>query len=271
MASITKYRQKWLKYHESYEKRAFKELRKTFKRWNNQIINAEFTEDNIKSQLSLITQFEDMFTTYQTIYFNIGVLHGTRVGKFINIELKAFTLTEFMALFERNLPLFLRKFGITRIQQVHRTYLEDVFKLFDDRLKAGKTLKETTDEVFAMMRSPRFYRWQAERIARTETTAAANYAATQAGEVSGFVMQKRWISALDARTRRTPPSDYDHREMNGQRVGLNEMFQFKRGDHIIDILGYPGDPIGDAGNVINCRCTVAVVPARDKNGRLIRI
>lgn len=270
MASITKYRQKWIKYHESYEKRAFKELRKTFKKWNSQIINTEFTEDNIKSQLSLITQFEDMFTTYQMIYFNIGVTHGTRVGKFINIELKAFTLTEFMALFERNLPMFLRQFGITRIQQVHRTYLEDVFKLFDERLKAGKTLKETTDEVFAMMRSPRFYRWQAERIARTETTGAANYAATQAGEVSGFVMQKRWISALDARTRRTPPAEYDHREMNGVRVGLKEKFKIRSSKGFEDLMLYPGDPEGQAGDVINCRCTVAVVPARDKNGRLIR-
>ena len=270
MASVTKYRQKWLKYHNSYEKRAYNLLRKTFKAWNNQIINAEFTEDNIKSQLSLTTKFEDMFTTYQMIYFNIGVIHGARVGRSINLELKAFTMDAFMQLFERNLPMFLRQFGITRIQQVHSSYLEDVYKLFDDRLKAGKTLKETTDEVFKLMRSPRFYRWQAERIARTETTAAANYAATQSGEVSGFVMQKNWISALDARTRRQPESHFNHRTMNGKRVGLKDKFIFNPKSLYADELLYPGDPNGQSGNVINCRCTVAVVPARDKNGRLIR-
>ena len=270
MASVTKYRKKWLKYHDSYEKRAYNLLRQTFKKWNNQIINADFTVDNIKNQLLNITAFEEMFTTYQQIYFNIGVIHGRRVGASINLELKAFTMDKFMELFERNLPMFLRNYGVTRIQQVHQTYLNDVFKLFDDRLKAGKTLKETTDEVFKVMKSPRFYRYQAERIARTETTAAANFSATQSGEVSGFVMQKNWISALDKRTRTQPESNYNHRAMNGKRVGLKENFVFNVGGLYQDELSYPGDPKGHAGNVINCRCTVAVVPARDANGNLIR-
>ena len=30
-----------------------------------------------------------------------------------------------------------------------------------------------------------------------------------------------------------------------------------------------GDPKGSAGNVINCRCSVAVVPKRDDNGNLV--
>ena len=249
-----------MKYHDSYEKRAYKELRKVFKKWNNKIINNSFDDTNIKSQLSNIISSEDMFTTYYNIYFNIGVTHGLRVGRFINVELtKEFTIDKFMTLFEQNLPMYLRTYGITRIQQVHKTYLEDVFALFNKRLLDGKTLKETTAEVFKIMRSPRFYKWQAERIARTETTAAANYAATQASDVSGFIMEKVWISALDKRTRDP------HASSNGQRVPQSSTFSVG-GDN----LKYPGDPVGSAGNVINCRCTVAVVPARDRNGNLIR-
>jgi hypothetical protein len=249
-------------YHKGYEKRAFKELRKVFNKWNTTVINTEFvSEDTIKQQLTALISAEDMFNTYQMIYFNIGVRHGIRVGKFINIELtKEFTIPKFMLLFERNLPMFLRTFGITRIQQVHKTYLADVFQLFDSRLKAGKTLKETTDEVFKVMKSPRFYKWQAERIARTETTAAANYGAVQSGAVSGFVMQKRWISALDGRTRDP------HAAANGLRVNEKEPFNVG-GERMM----YPGDPSASAGNVINCRCTIAVIPKRDVNGRLIRI
>jgi uncharacterized protein with gpF-like domain len=269
MANVTKYRNKWLKYHESYEKRSLKVLRKVFKGWNEKIIGHQFTDDNVKSQLFALTSSEDMYQAYLEIYFNVGSKHGVRVGKFINEGLKQFTIAEFMALFERELPLFLRQFAITRIQQVHRSYLEVIFNMFNERLLAGKTLKETTDEIFKIMRSPRFYRWEAERIARTETTAAANYAATQSGRVSGFVMQKRWISALDARTRTHLKGDFDHREMNGQRVGLNEDFVFNPKTLNEDRLSYPGDPKGRAGNVINCRCTVAVVPARDKQGNLI--
>jgi hypothetical protein len=272
VASRRKYRNKWLAYHKSYEKRAFKELRKTFKRWNGQVMSIEFESfDSVKNQLLSNISAEDMFQAYQTIYFNIGVAHGLRVGKFINIELsKSFTIVDFMALFEQNLPLFLRQYGVTRIQQIHTSYLETIFKMFEERLKDGKTLKETTDEIFAVMRSPRFYRWEAERIARTESTAAANYGAVQSGEVSGFIMEKEWISAIDARTRTHLVSDYDHRDMNGKRVGLKEKFVFNPNSLREDMLEYPGDPNGQAGNVINCRCTVAVVPKRDKNGRLIR-
>jgi hypothetical protein len=270
MASITKYRNKWLKYHASYEKRAVTELQKVFRKWSNVIINTEFKDQNILNQLSLLVPFEDLYSTYYQIYYNIGVTHGLRVAKDINLELKAVTINDFMKLFEEDLPLFLRQFGITRMQLVHNSYIDVIFKMFNDRLKEGKTLRETTDEIFEIMRSPRFYKWEAERIARTETTGAANYSAVKAGAVSGFLMQKQWISALDARTRRTPPSNYDHREMNGQRVGLKEDFVFNPKSLYVDQLNYPGDPKGQAGNVINCRCTVAVVPARDKNGRLIR-
>lgn len=270
MASIPKYRTKWLKYHNSYEKRAYKVLRKVFKQWNNAIINTDLTEADFKNEINGVIKYDDMYNAYFEMYYAIGIVHGGRVGSSINEELKSFTMESFMMLFERNLPLFLRNYGISRIQQVHKTYLEDVYKLFNDRLEDGKTLTETTDEVYALLRSPRFYRWQAERIARTETTAAANYAAIQSGEVSGFIMQKHWISALDNRTRRPPHSHYDHREMNGKKVGLKDKFIFNDKSLYVDELMYPGDPNGQAGNVINCRCTVAVVPKRDSNGRLVR-
>ncbi len=51
MASITKYRQKWLKYHKGYEKKAFKLLQKVFTKWNSKIINADIKEKGIKKQL----------------------------------------------------------------------------------------------------------------------------------------------------------------------------------------------------------------------------
>lgn len=106
MANVTKYRQKWLKYHKSYEKRAVTELRKVFKLWNNNIINAEFVGDVNMAQLALLTNSEDMYQAYYNIYYNIGIIHGKRVGSSINTELtKDFTIETFMQLFERELPM----------------------------------------------------------------------------------------------------------------------------------------------------------------------
>jgi hypothetical protein len=52
---------------------------------------------------------------------------------------------------------------------------------------------------------------------------------------------------------------YDHVEMDGEQVEKNEPFMTPttRGKEALD---YPGDPKGSAGNVINCRCTVAFIP-----------
>ena len=113
-------------------------------------------------------------------------------------------------------------------------------------------------EVRKIVSKPNFYRAQALRIARTETTAAANFAATEAGGVSGFAMQKEWISALDSRTRD------DHAGTNGQKRPESKPFNVGG-----EKLMYPGDPAGSAGNVINCRCTVAMIPVRDRSGNLI--
>ena len=146
-----------------------------------------------------------------------------------------------MLLFEKDLPKYLKKHGITRIQQVNKTYLDDVFALFNKRLLDGKTLKETTAEVFKVMKAPRFYKYQAERIARTETTAAANYGAVQSGAVSGYVMNKRWISALDKRTRTFSDGNYDHAQKNSKIVGEKE--PFRGGEKNIDLYLNSGQPI----------------------------
>ena len=79
-------------------------------------------------------------------------------------------------------------------------------------------------------------------------------------------MDKVWISALDARTRQAPDSKFDHYDMNQKRVPLDKPFNVSG-----EKLMFPGDPKGSGGNVINCRCSVAQVVRRDKDGNIIRI
>jgi len=270
MASREKYRQKWLKYHSTYEKRSFNEFYKIFKKWNKDIQSIEFSKDTILSQISLNTDTRLLEIAYFNVYNEIGKKHGKRIGKFINEGLKFFRLEDFLIFFKEQLPLFMAEFGLNRIQQIKTSYINEIFELFNKRLLAGYTLDETTEEVFKIMKGRDFYRWQAERIARTETTGAANYSALMAGKQTGFVMVKEWISATDARVRRIPKDKFDHFEMNGKTAELNDNFIFNLGLPNTDFLLYPGDPKGRAGNTINCRCTVAIVPKKDKNGNLIR-
>lgn len=110
-----------------------------------------------------------------------------------------------------------------------------------------------------------YTRSHARLVVRTETVRAANAAAEKEAQRSDIVLDKEWISAMDNRVRRPPKSRFDHWDLDGQVVPGERPF-FSGGEE----LQFPGDPNGSPGNIIQCRCTVAYVPRRDANGRLIR-
>jgi hypothetical protein len=93
--------------------------------------------------------------------------------------------------------------------------------------------------------------YQARRIVRTEATNAANYATEQAALnlFPGADMTKTWKSGYDARVRDA------HRAANGQVVPFNSKFSVGG-----ESLQRPGDPSASAGNRINCRCSMIVLP-----------
>lgn len=85
----------------------------------------------------------------------------------------------------------------------------------------------------------------AVRIARTETTRAENASRLEAfkhAESLGIKQKKIWVATADKRTRDS------HRKLNGEEVDLDKPFS--------NGLMYPGDPTGDAKQVVNCRCAM---------------
>lgn len=104
--------------------------------------------------------------------------------------------------------------------------------------------------------------WQASmrRIARTESTNVLNAATLERGrdaeQATGEPLVKRWVSARDHRVRPT------HVRANGQVVPLADRFHVGDG-----FLLMPGDPEGPLEEVINCRCSIAVLTA-DENEQI---
>jgi SPP1 gp7 family putative phage head morphogenesis protein len=90
--------------------------------------------------------------------------------------------------------------------------------------------------------------WRAERIARTETTAALNMGYEESLRAVG-VKRKMWVTAHDERVRET------HRAMEGVVVDLDDYFVLPSGVR----LRFPCDPEGAPEEVINCRCTIVPV------------
>jgi uncharacterized protein with gpF-like domain len=103
-------------------------------------------------------------------------------------------------------------------------------------------------------------------IARTETHGAANYGAQEAARATGLELRKEWLSVHDHRTRDFGEGDgvadkYNHRSMDGQKVGMDEPFKMPVLGGMDILCQRPGDPSLPAGASINCRCTVGYIPA----------
>jgi uncharacterized protein with gpF-like domain len=149
-----------------------------------------------------------------------------------------------------------------RIVSVHQTLIESIIKVIQQGYNDNISVEDITRNL-----QQRFgwYKAQALRIARTETTTATNYATMLAAENSEYELDKMWISTQDIRTRRPPKSLFDHLDMNGQIVNAEQPF-FVGGEEIM----YPGDPSGLAGNIINCRCKIVFTIKEDADGLPIR-
>jgi SPP1 gp7 family putative phage head morphogenesis protein len=89
---------------------------------------------------------------------------------------------------------------------------------------------------------------RAQRVSRTMSTAAANGGKLEGWKQSEIAKGKKWRSAAGSRTRKS------HRKANGQVFRLDEPFTV--GD---SKLMYPGDPSGEAKEIVNCRCTMQLV------------
>lgn len=146
---------------------------------------------------------------------------------------------------------------ILSIQQtLIRTVVEQIKPFITDEI----SLAELRDIIYRITnKSEKYYKWQALRIAVTETTTASNFAKFSEAQKSNLVLLKYWVSLNDDRVR------HDHIIENGQSAELNEPFIMADGRELM----YAGDPQGGAGQVINCRCTIRFEAKRDSEGNLI--
>ena len=152
------------------------------------------------------------------------------------------------------------------VKPITNTTKKQILQVLEQANEEGWGVKKTV----AALRKTDLTKARAELIVRTESMKAANAGAMLGAAEMGIAVQKEWISAQQDRTRRIPRDQYDHLHMNGIRVNYNDAFVIPS-TKSIDMMQYPGDPSGSAGNVCNCRCTVAFVPIRDELGSPVGI
>lgn len=248
----------WQKQHSIYERKAYRIIQDHLKKilsdlpLNNLSLNtyqaviyANITDEKVRLML---------LDVYKTIGFN----YGNKVNSAIERTKKDNILFNDTLL--REILLFLNNQGLAKVVSVKDTLIQELIKEIGAELEKQGSLISIRDVIYNVVRkSQSFYKWQALRIARTETTFSANFAATVAAQNSGFEMVKTWISVSDNRTRR------DHAIENQQTVDFDKPFKMADGT----LMMYAGDPDAPARQVINCRCTIGFEGKRDANGMLI--
>ena len=261
----------WLRYKKGYESFAAKELINHFRQQVNTIPFFAINKDNIKEVLNGSIRENDLYTTYYNFYLNVGLSHGQRIGKKFNDDLKNFSLDLFSSELQKGLFRWILQNVGERIVSVNSTFKVYIQNIIQQGFNDGKTIEQITTDIQKLIAKRSFYRWQALRIARTETTTAANRATNEVGRTSNALYKKVWVSGQDNRTRTLEDGRFDHKAMHLKEVAKDEYFNVN-GEEIL----YPAAPETKQGNrtsaanVIQCRCTFSLVPMRDSNGRVIR-
>ena len=116
----------------------------------------------------------------------------------------------------------------------------------DAGVQAGESTEKLADRVRAVFNN--LSKYEARRIATTETAAAYGYSRNK-GMVAAGVTHKSWLSNHGPHVRpahRAAEAEYGKPD---KAIPINTPFIVGG-----EALMYPGDPKGSAGNVINCHC-----------------
>ncbi len=184
------------------------------------------------------------------LYKTVGMLwaHATQV----NIKRQQVKSRQPMGFNERIVELMKQYYGIDLLNDAETItdYTREVIqRILSDAALSGASINEM---VRAMEANSELSTMRATRIARTETVTAANGAAVINATELGVPMNKKWLSIHDKRTR------HAHVLADGEQVGLSDAFSV--GGEMMSQPGVREQPNGlpvSAGNVVNCRCTVA--------------
>lgn len=167
---------------------------------------------------------------------------------------------EFAEAFKNFFEIHLRNLA----QLITETTRMQIAQFIERKLKEGYNLNDVVSQIKELTDTSEM---RARRIARTETTSAANAAGYFSAINAEYKMMKIWIATNDSRTRKT----HGHEGVQGTKIPLEQSFRV--GNYK---LMYPGDKGGDGGSlhvgpeeVVNCRCTLGYEARRDERGRLI--
>ncbi len=233
--------------HNGYERKSYKVFKSALDEQVKPVIKyLKAYGQPSDSVINMLIAKEPMQVAYKKTYTDIGVKHAAFTYRWVNAlgrSLKTTPLSFFSEKWRKLMELFYANQSADRITEVTDTTRERVKKTLADNQDL------TISQQASLLDSDDFNRSRALTIARTESTAAANYGASLGNEDADWETNKQWMAVLDSSTRP------DHVDADGQTVNNDEMFVVG-GEQCM----FPGDLSLSARECINCRCTAVYVP-----------
>jgi hypothetical protein len=249
----------WGSLFESELKRAERESIKDFRDYYSSQYNkasAQFilTGNLNQADLSAYFQNNDLQNMYRDMYEKIGLRFANWYAKHWKKALaKATDINGYQSIWQAKFAYIGEQVGAQRVTLVAGTAKDTLIKITQQAMRDPQFMSLGDKEKARILRSQfdRYSDYQARRLVRTESTNAANFATMQSASdlFPAQEMNKVWITAIDGRER---PA---HHSANRQTVQFTKPF-IVGGESLM----HPGDSNGSAGNVINCRCSVAPIP-----------
>jgi hypothetical protein len=234
------------------EKKQIAKVKRYYKREYYKGVES-FVSDG-QTNFQLLFDNKDLLKIYRDLYTDIGMRFAKwYVNNFRKFITKAVDTSAFDDIWANAFASFGSAIGARRVTLVNGTAKKTLIDLTERLMSDPEFMILGAVEKGRILRNQfnQYSQWQAERLVRTEATAAANFAQAQAAQTifPPEQMQKEWIASFDDRTRST------HSETDGQIVMANNTF-LVGGQPMM----FPGDPAGGAAETINCRCSVAYFP-----------
>lgn len=247
--------------HAKYEAKAYRVLIKEFRKIFKTIPFDNFSIDHARVVLELNVNPTNLLPALEKLYLIIGLQYGGLVAKSIQKEEKKRKSPHglFSEAFRTFILNYINTEGGALITSLSATMVNDIMREWEKVVQREGSIEDFRAEIQKVVNSPKFYRYQANRIARTETTYAMNSSQYVALDTSGVVADHIWLARMDGKERD------DHRAMNLKPTNSKGEFVLPDGT----IMKFPGDKAGGAKQCINCRCTYRYKARRDANGRLI--
>ena len=190
----------------------------------------------------LLIEDEKLRQTLAALMKARGTEALTDIGLAIEYKLTGQKAAEFLANKEFRIKALTDQTTLTRLQGS-----------LADGFRENETIGELVARIHDVFDARRD---NALAIARTESTSAYNFVTQDAWEQGG-VGTKAWLTAQDDVVRDS------HREAEAQgEIPIGD--DFNVGGYA---MGFPGDPRGPAGEVVNCRCTLLAGAIAGTRGR----